>query len=84
VGYLLKERVFRVAVLVDALRRLRDGETVIDPTIVARLVARRRLEDPLEQLTNREREVLGLVAEVSRTRRSLTVCSSPGVLSRRT
>jgi DNA-binding NarL/FixJ family response regulator len=63
VGYLLKERVFDVANLVDALRRIGDGETVVDPTIVARLVRRRRREDPLAELTEREREVLGLVAE---------------------
>ena len=42
VGYLLKERVFDVAILIDALRRLADGETVVDPTIVARLFARKR------------------------------------------
>ncbi len=63
IGYLLKERVFDVAILVDALRRLADGETVIDPTIVARLVGRHRREDPLAELTQREREVLSLVAE---------------------
>src|SRR5438093_10937814 len=63
VGYLLKERLFDVAVLVDALRRIADGECVIDPTIVSRLVGRRRREDPLSELTEREREVLGLVAE---------------------
>lgn len=63
VGYLLKERVFDIAILVDALRRIVDGETVIDPTIVSRLVGRRRREDPLAELTAREREVLGLVAE---------------------
>jgi DNA-binding NarL/FixJ family response regulator len=63
VGYLLKERVFDVAILVDALRRIADGECVIDPTIVARLVGRRRRHDPLERLTGREREVLALVAE---------------------
>jgi DNA-binding NarL/FixJ family response regulator len=63
VGYLLKERVFDVAVLVDALRRIGDGETVVDPTIVSRLFARRRRRDPLEELTGREREVLGLLAE---------------------
>jgi DNA-binding NarL/FixJ family response regulator len=63
VGYLLKQRVFDVAVLVDALRRIADGETVIDPTIVARLLGRRRRTDPLDELTAREREVLGLVAE---------------------
>ena len=63
VGYLLKERVFDVAVLVDALRRLTEGETVIDPTIVSRLISRRRREDPLGELTEREREVLSLIAE---------------------
>ena len=63
VGYLLKERVFDVAVLIDALRRIADGETVVDPTIVSRLVGRHRREDPLGELTEREREVLGLVAE---------------------
>lgn len=63
VGYLLKERVFDVAVLVDALRRIDEGETVIDPTIVSRLLGRRRREDPLSELTSREREVLSLVAE---------------------
>ena len=62
-GYLLKERVFDVASLIDALRRLADGETVVDPTIVARLFARKRRADPIDQLTEREREVLALVAE---------------------
>jgi DNA-binding NarL/FixJ family response regulator len=63
VGYLLKERVFDVQVLVDALRRVVEGETVVDPTIVSRLLGRRRREHPLQALTGREREVLGLVAE---------------------
>jgi DNA-binding NarL/FixJ family response regulator len=63
VGYLLKERVFDGAVLIDALRRITENETVVDPTIVARLLGRRRRHDPLEELTPREREVLGLVAE---------------------
>ncbi len=63
VGYLLKQRVFDVAVLVDALRRIVDGETVVDPTIVSRLVGRQRRHDPLVELTPREREVLSLVAE---------------------
>jgi DNA-binding NarL/FixJ family response regulator len=63
VGYLLKQRVFDAAVLVDALRRIADGETVVDPTIVARLFGRSRREDPLAELTAREREVLGLLAE---------------------
>jgi DNA-binding NarL/FixJ family response regulator len=63
VGYLLKERVFDVVILIDALRRIVDGETVIDPTIVARLVGRHRRNDPVATLTDREREVLSLVAE---------------------
>jgi DNA-binding NarL/FixJ family response regulator len=63
VGYLLKERVFDVAILIDALRRITDGETVVDPTIVSRLLGRRRRADPLANLTEREREVLNLVAE---------------------
>jgi serine/threonine-protein kinase len=63
VGYLLKDRVADGAVLVDALRRLAEGETVIDPTIVTRLLQRHREDDPLEGLSDREREVLGLVAE---------------------
>jgi serine/threonine-protein kinase len=63
VGYLLKERVFDVALLLDALRRIGDGETVIDPTIVSWLLGRPRRRDPLDDLTAREREVLRLVAE---------------------
>jgi DNA-binding NarL/FixJ family response regulator len=63
VGYLLKDRVSDGAVLVDALRRVCDSESVVDPTIVARLLGRRRPADPVERLTPREREVLGLVAE---------------------
>jgi serine/threonine-protein kinase len=63
VGYLLKERVFDVAVLLDALGRVTDGETVVDPTIVAQIVGRRRRRDPLEDLTAREREALALLAE---------------------
>ncbi len=62
-GYLLKSRVADVAVLVDALRRVAEGECVIDPTIVAKLLARRRVDSPLERLTDREHQVLGLVAE---------------------
>ena len=63
VGYLLKERVFDVAILVDALTRLTEGETVVDPTIVAQIVGRRRRRDPLESLTAREREALAVLAE---------------------
>jgi serine/threonine-protein kinase len=63
VGYLLKERVFHAAVLVDALTRVTDGEIVLDPTIVTRLMQRKRRNDPLEALSPREGEVLALVAE---------------------
>jgi DNA-binding NarL/FixJ family response regulator len=63
VGYLLKERVSDVAVLVDALRRLVEGECVVDPTIVATLLRRPRDPGPLDRLTAREVEVLGLIAE---------------------
>jgi DNA-binding NarL/FixJ family response regulator len=63
VGYLLKERLFHGAVLVDAVMRIHDGETVVDPTIVSSLFDRRRRHDPLATLSEREREVLSLVAE---------------------
>jgi len=63
VGYLLKERLFHGAVLVDAISRIHEGETVVDPTIVSRLFDRRRRHDPLANLSGREREVLSLVAE---------------------
>ncbi len=62
-GYLLKERVSDIAVLADALHRIADGECVLDPTIVGRLVNRPREQDPLAELTDREREVLELIAE---------------------
>jgi DNA-binding NarL/FixJ family response regulator len=62
-GYLLKDRVSDIAVLADALRRIAEGECVLDPTIVARLVARRENARPLSELTGREREVLALMAE---------------------
>jgi serine/threonine-protein kinase len=63
IGYLLKDRVSNVAVLVDALHRVSEGESVLDPTIVRRLVSRPRERGPLAELTGREREVLGLIAE---------------------
>ena len=62
-GYLLKERVLDAAVLLDLLRRLVDGECVIDPTIVARFMHPRNFPDPLDVLTDREREVLAQLAE---------------------
>lgn len=62
-GYLLKERVSDIAVLVDALRRVTEDECVIDPTIVSQLMRRRRPNSPLTRLTAREREILALIAE---------------------
>jgi DNA-binding NarL/FixJ family response regulator len=63
VGYLLKDRVSDVGEFADAVRRVGDGGSALDPTIVSQLVGRRRGDDPLGQLTAREREVLGLMAE---------------------
>jgi DNA-binding NarL/FixJ family response regulator len=68
-----------VAILVDALRRIADGETVIDPTIVSRLVRRRRRRDPLDELTER-----GSSRWACRTRRSPRAFSSESGQSRRT
>jgi DNA-binding NarL/FixJ family response regulator len=70
VGYLLKDRVSEMAVLADALRRIDDGECVVDPTIVKRLVQRRRQSGPLDTLTDRERQVLSMMAE-GRTNRAI-------------
>jgi DNA-binding NarL/FixJ family response regulator len=61
IGYLLKDRVARVAEFLDALRRVADGGTVLDPEVVAQLLARRG--DPVAALTPREREVLALMAQ---------------------
>jgi DNA-binding NarL/FixJ family response regulator len=63
IGYLLKERVSNIAVLLDALRRIAEGECVIDPTIVAQLVGKPRADSALDVLSAREREVLALIAE---------------------
>jgi len=63
VGYLLKDRIADAATFTDAVRRVAAGGQVIDPAIVARLLNRRRREDPLDALTEREREVLALMAE---------------------
>ena len=62
-GYLLKERVGRVEEFLDALRRVADGGTAIDPEVVAQLFARTRPDARLERLSPREREVLALMAE---------------------
>jgi DNA-binding NarL/FixJ family response regulator len=63
VGYLLKDRVADVAEVADALRRVAGGGSVIDPDVVTQLVGRRRARDPIQELTDRERQVLALMAE---------------------
>ncbi|MEV7183245.1 response regulator [Kitasatospora sp. NPDC057542] len=62
VGYLLKQRVANVDDFVDALQRVAEGGTALDPEVVAQLLVRRH-RDPLEKLTPRERDVLALMAE---------------------
>jgi DNA-binding NarL/FixJ family response regulator len=62
VGYLLKHRVADLDLFVDAVRNVAAGGTMLDPEVVARMLGRRRREDPLDALTAREREVLALMA----------------------
>ena len=63
VGYLLKEKVGDMGMFADAVRRIADGGSVLDPDVVARLVGRKRKESPLDGLTPRERQVLALIAQ---------------------
>jgi DNA-binding NarL/FixJ family response regulator len=63
VGYLLKDRVADVERFVDSVRRVADGGSALDPEVVSQMLGRRRAEDPLAELTPREREVLGQMAE---------------------
>ena len=63
VGYLLKDRILDPAQLTEAITRVLAGGVVVDPTLVAQLLDRRRPTDPLDELTPREREVLALMAE---------------------
>jgi DNA-binding NarL/FixJ family response regulator len=63
IGYLLKDRVSDVSAFTDALRRVGEGGSALDPEVVAQLLGRRRANDPLDRLTPREREVLGHMAE---------------------
>src|SRR5918994_5450401 len=63
IGYLLKSRVMNAADFVDALERIAHGGSVVDPALVQELVAERRRDDPLGELTPREQEVLALMAE---------------------
>lgn len=63
VGYLLKDRVADVDRFVDSVRRVAEGGSALDPEVVAKLLGRRRRDDPLHDITPREREVLELMAE---------------------
>jgi serine/threonine-protein kinase PknK len=63
IGYLLKSRVMKANDLVDALDRISEGGSVVDPALVRELVAQRQRDDPLAELTRRERDVLALMAE---------------------
>jgi DNA-binding NarL/FixJ family response regulator len=63
VGYLLKDRVSDIEEFRGAVRRVAEGGSALDPTVVSQLVGRRRRDDPLAELTPREREVLELMAE---------------------
>jgi DNA-binding NarL/FixJ family response regulator len=63
VGYMLKEKVGNLEVFTDAVRRVADGGSALDPDVVARLVGRKRNASPVDSLTPREREVLTLIAE---------------------
>jgi DNA-binding NarL/FixJ family response regulator len=62
-GYLLKDRVLEIDDFLDAVRRVAKGGTAIDPEVIGQLLGRRREEGPLDELTPREREVLGLMAQ---------------------
>jgi DNA-binding NarL/FixJ family response regulator len=63
VGYLLKDRIADVERFVEAVRRVAEGGSALDPEVVSHMLGRRRREDPLDELTPREREVLELMAE---------------------
>ena len=75
VGYLLKDRVDDLEDFSDAIRRIAKGGSVIDPEVVAQLVGRRRAKVPLDDLTEREREVLALMAE-GRSNQAISEASS--------
>jgi DNA-binding NarL/FixJ family response regulator len=62
-GYLLKDRVADIDALTDAVRRVGEGGSVLDPQVVSEMLGRSRRDDPLAELSPREREVLGLMAE---------------------
>ena len=83
-GYLLKDRVLEIDDFLDAVRRVGRGGTAIDPEVVAQLLGRQREDDPLAELTPREREVLELMAEGLSNRGICEKCSSARRRSRRT
>lgn len=62
-GYLLKDRIADIDTFTEAVRRVANGGSALDPQVVSMLLGRRRRDDPLQALTAREREVLGLMAE---------------------
>lgn len=70
VGYLLKDRVADVDQFVDSVRRVAEGGSALDPEVVSHMLGRRRQDDPVENCTEREREVLALMAE-GRTNRAI-------------
>ncbi|HEV7210241.1 MAG TPA: response regulator transcription factor [Blastococcus sp.] len=85
VGYLLKDRVADVDTFLTALEDVVGGGTVLDPQVVAQLLARRRADDPLQRLTTREREVLALIAEgASNAAIARTLVVTPGAVEKHT
>ena len=84
VGYLLKSRVMKANDVVDALQRISEGGSVVDPALVQELVAQRQRDDPLAELTPREREVLALWRRATPTSASRRGWSSPRAPSRST
>jgi DNA-binding NarL/FixJ family response regulator len=84
IGYVLKSRVTKVDDFIETVDRVLDGGSVVDPAIVQELVQVRHREDRLERLTQREREVLALMAEGASTPGSRSGCGSPRAQSRST
>jgi DNA-binding NarL/FixJ family response regulator len=71
VGYLLKDRVAEIDRFTDAIRQVAEGGSVLDPEVVSHMLGRRGADHPLDALTDREREVLGLMAE-GKTNRAIS------------
>ena len=83
IGYLLKDRVTAIADFLDSVQRVASGGTVLDREVVAQLLVRRRRDDPLRNLTDREREVLALMAEgSSNTTIARTLAVSDGTVEK--